>query len=188
MVEVVGPRVYVAGPVRAKSKYEVEVNIRRAEDLGLLVMKMGAVAVVPHTMYRNYGEGDLTDEFLLAACIALLSTCQAMAIDVEADRARASEGTTGEIGYSEAHSIRIFPAYDEEGQKRLAEWVTEWKQQQLKEDLNRRHGQVRQIALDPRTTYKVGVNYQVCPTCGRLKDVGMMGYCDECIERLPNHE
>lgn len=63
--------IYVAGPYRAKSPWEVELNIRKAEEYGLEVGKLGAVPLIPHTMYRFY-QGQLTDDFWLQGTMLLL--------------------------------------------------------------------------------------------------------------------
>lgn len=56
--------VYIAGPFRAPTPWEVETNIRTAETNGLYVAKLGAIPRIPHTMYRFF-DGSLPDEFWL---------------------------------------------------------------------------------------------------------------------------
>jgi hypothetical protein len=68
--------VYVAGPYRAKSPWEIELNIRKAEEYGLDVAKLGAVPLIPHTMYRFY-QGQLPDAFWLGGTKQLLRVCHA---------------------------------------------------------------------------------------------------------------
>jgi hypothetical protein len=69
--------VYIAAPFRGKNAWEVEQNIRVAENLGLAVAEMGAVPVIPHTMYRFF-DGTLEDRFWLDATLQLMHKCDAM--------------------------------------------------------------------------------------------------------------
>lgn len=66
--------IYIAGPYRAKSGWEIEQNIRKAEELGLEVAKLGAVPLIPHTQYRFF-QGQLPDEFWLEGTLELLRRC-----------------------------------------------------------------------------------------------------------------
>lgn len=50
--------IYIAGPFRGRTAWEVEKNIRNAETVALAVWKAGAVALCPHTNTRFFdGEG-----------------------------------------------------------------------------------------------------------------------------------
>ena len=69
--------IYVAGPYRASNAWGVESNIRCAEEIGFQIAGLGAVPVIPHTMYRFFN-GTLTDRFWLDATLALMRTCDAM--------------------------------------------------------------------------------------------------------------
>jgi hypothetical protein len=69
--------VYIAGPYRGKTSWEVENNIRNAENAGFDVALLGAVPVIPHTMYRHFN-GTLEDDFWLRATLSLLKRCDAM--------------------------------------------------------------------------------------------------------------
>ncbi len=42
--------IYVAGPYRSDSAWGVELNVRKAEVVGLQIWHMGAVAMVPGLM------------------------------------------------------------------------------------------------------------------------------------------
>lgn len=63
--------VYIAGPFRAASRWGVEQNIRRAEEVALEVWLLGHVALCPHTMNRFY-EGAAPDELWLRGAVELL--------------------------------------------------------------------------------------------------------------------
>ena len=66
--------VYIAGPFRGKTAWDVERNVRRAESWSMRVAEAGAVPLCPHTMFR-YFNGTLTDEFWLRATLYLLRKC-----------------------------------------------------------------------------------------------------------------
>lgn len=69
--------IYVAGPFRAKTARQVELNIREAEQLGLMIAQWGGVPVIPHTMYRFF---DGTAPDWLAITASLLRRCDAIAL------------------------------------------------------------------------------------------------------------
>ncbi len=122
------PRVYVAGPFRGATPWDIEVNVRRAEDLGLRIAKMGAVPVIPHAMYR-YFHASLPDEFWIEATISLLHTCQAMVIDLPYEKVAKSIGTMGEIDDCLKLGRPIFYDADvmENDLEGLRTWIAEWR-------------------------------------------------------------
>ena len=65
------PTVYIAGPFRAENAWEIEQNIRHAEEWGLRVAEMGCAPLIPHTNTRFF-HGTMTDQFWLDATMALL--------------------------------------------------------------------------------------------------------------------
>ena len=69
--------IYIAGPFRGKTPWDVERNVRRAEEIAFWVSCQGAVALCPHSMYR-YFDKTLTDEFWLAATLELAVRCDAL--------------------------------------------------------------------------------------------------------------
>ena len=66
--------IYVAGPFRASSVWEMEANIRRAEEVALEVWRKGYAAICPHAMTRFY-QGALPDETWLDGDLEILSRC-----------------------------------------------------------------------------------------------------------------
>lgn len=66
--------VYVAGPYRADNAWEVERNIRRAEEVAFRVAEAGAMPLCPHSMTR-YFDGTLTDAHWLEGTMELLRRC-----------------------------------------------------------------------------------------------------------------
>ena len=99
--------IYVAGPYRAESAWEVEKNIRRAEEAGLTLAGLGACPVIPHTMFRFFN-GLRTDEFWLEATLQLLSKCDAVYMVPGWEN---SEGSIGEHAHAQAHGFQIFQLY-----------------------------------------------------------------------------
>lgn len=69
--------VYVAGPYRGPNRWVVHQNIQLAEALGMQVACLGAVPVIPHTMYSAF-DGTITNEFWLEATLELLRRCDAL--------------------------------------------------------------------------------------------------------------
>ena len=96
--------IYIAGPFRAKSGWEVEHNIREAEELALIVAETGAVPVCPHTMYRFFN-GVLPDQFWLDATLDLLRKCDAILL---VPRWRESQGAKGERDEAMSLGIPVF--------------------------------------------------------------------------------
>jgi hypothetical protein len=69
--------IYIAGPFRGKTPWDVETNIRNAETFGLHVARLNAIPRIPHTMYRFF-EGSLPDAFWFEAAMSLLRDCDAI--------------------------------------------------------------------------------------------------------------
>lgn len=87
------PLIYVAGPFRAETAWGIEQNIRVAESVGLKVARLGAVPVIPHSMYRFF-QGTMPDDFWLNACLQLLRKCHAIVTVTNGQR---SSGTLIEL-------------------------------------------------------------------------------------------
>ena len=89
--------VYIIGPFRGKSHWEVAENVRNAERLGLEVAKLGAMPLIPHKNTENF-DGLLTDEFWIEGTKELLRrgdaaiTVAAIGIDYTK-----SDGSLGEV-------------------------------------------------------------------------------------------
>jgi len=99
--------VYIAGPYRGGTPWDVECNIRRAEELSLRVALMGAMPLCPHTMFR-YFDKQSTDVFWLKGTLELLRRCDAV---VFTPNWKDSEGARHE--YEEAQERNIPRFFDE---------------------------------------------------------------------------
>lgn len=108
--------VYVAGPFRGLTPWDVEKNIRRAEELALRVANAGAMPLCPHTMTR-YFDKQCNDSFWLEGTLELLRRCDAMVMTDDWER---SSGTRGER--NEARGLGL-PIFIEERFDELEEWI-----------------------------------------------------------------
>jgi len=73
-------QVYIAGPYRAKTPWDVEQNIRRAEAVAMIVAKHGAYPVCPHTNTRGWFESVQPGGFWLEATLELMRRCDAVVL------------------------------------------------------------------------------------------------------------
>jgi len=99
------PLVYIAGPYRAATAWEVEANIRRAEEVAYRVARCGALPVCPHANSRGYFQGCAPDEFWLRGYLALLERLDALFL---IDGGRASDGSVAEVGRAMDRGLPIF--------------------------------------------------------------------------------
>lgn len=113
--------VYVAGPFRGKTAWDVERNIREAEELGFRVAQVGAMPLIPHANTRFFN-GTLTDEFWLAGTLELLRRCDAL---VKTHRWEVSSGARAEVKEARALGIPVFSHLD---LVRLKDWIEERKE------------------------------------------------------------
>jgi len=108
--------VYIAGPFRGANAWEVENNIRDAESYGFKVAEIGAVPVIPHTMYR-FWDGTLTDEFWLAATLETMRRCDAVLLLPNWKRSTGSKA-------EKAEAIRLgMPVFESQPFLALRKWL-----------------------------------------------------------------
>jgi len=119
------PLIYIAGPFRADTPWEIEQNVRRAEECGFMVAKMDGIPVIPHAMYRFY-QDSLPDAFWLEAGLAVLRTCDAVAVCATQLAAEKSVGTTGEIAEAKARGLCVFYVAHSHGAIDLHGWILSW--------------------------------------------------------------
>lgn len=123
--------IFVGGPFRGKSAWEVEQNIRRAEALALEVWKLGAVAICPHTNTRFFDK-ELPDEVFLDGIIEILKRCDAMVLTEDWER---STGARNEVRECGLNNIPVFV-----GRKELARWLKEIRYCDLVDESQKRTG------------------------------------------------
>jgi hypothetical protein len=108
--------VYIAGPFSGATGWDVERNIRRAEELSLQVSCLGASPMCPHTNTRFFN-GTHTYEFWIAATSALLSKCDAVIFTPDWHK---SSGARKEHEQALRESIPVFYDLDT-----LGAWLSE---------------------------------------------------------------
>ena len=113
--------IYVAGPFTGKTAWDIEQNVRAAEDVGLCVANAGAVPLIPHANTR-YFHGQQTPEFWYDATLELLKRCDGI---IMVDGWESSKGSVMEHTYAKQHGIPIFYASKPSSWIELERWVQE---------------------------------------------------------------
>lgn len=96
--------VYIAGPFRAASAWEVEQNIRRAECLALEAWRSGFAVICPHTNTRFFS-GAAPDEIWLEGDLEILRRCDAVLL---LPKWQESPGTRAEVAEAIKHCMHVF--------------------------------------------------------------------------------
>lgn len=96
--------IYIAGPYRAATAWDIEQNIRRAERDAMTVAEAGHAFVCPHTMTRHM-DGTITDDYWLAMTIELMRRCDAVLVG---DGWASSEGTCAEVEEAKRLGIPVY--------------------------------------------------------------------------------
>ena len=96
--------VYVAGPYRGDTPWDVECNVRQAEQATLELAQVGFAPVCPHTMYRFFDKV-LPDSFWLGATLELMRRCDAVFVT---DFWQLSLGARAEVADAKERGIPVF--------------------------------------------------------------------------------
>jgi hypothetical protein len=96
--------VYIAGPFRGPTTWDIAQNVRAAEALGLEVAKCGYMPVIPHANTALFN-GQCTDQFWLEGTLLLLSRCD---IVVTLPNWPCSSGAKAEVAYAKEHGIPVY--------------------------------------------------------------------------------
>lgn len=113
------PVVYIAGPYRAKTAWQVLANIRLAQEAALTVWKMGAVALCPHSNTGLF-DGECPDDVWLLGDLELLRRSDAVLMVGTWQR---SSGACAEQELALALGLPVF----HEASLVLSDWITDWK-------------------------------------------------------------
>jgi len=105
--------VYIAGPFRADNAWEIEQNVRRAEELSLEVWRLGFVALCPHTNTRFF-QGAADDDVWLRGYLELVVRSDAVLVVQGWEN---SSGAQAEAKLAAVHNIPIFYTTEE-----LVDW------------------------------------------------------------------
>lgn len=108
--------VYVAGPFRGKSAWDIECNIRRAEELALEVWRLGAAALCPHCNTRFF-QNAAPDEVWLKGDLEILRRCDAVVLTPDW---RKSSGARAEVEEALVLDIPVFDDLED-----LKAWLEE---------------------------------------------------------------
>ena len=100
--------IYIAGKFRGDNAWEIERNIRRAEEISLIFCQHGVQADCPHTMYRNFS-GAAPDDVWLALTMEMLRRDDAIYLLKDW---RESSGSRGE--YEEAGRLGLPRFFEDE--------------------------------------------------------------------------
>lgn len=101
--------VFVAGPYRSSSEWEVLQNIRTAEAAALELWRMGLAVICPHKNTAHFG-GAAPDEMWLAGDKEMLRRCDAVFALQTWSR---SEGARGEVALARELGIPVLFTFDE---------------------------------------------------------------------------
>lgn len=90
--------VYVAGPFRGANAWEVEQNVREAEEISLEIWRLGAAVICPHANTRFF-QGAAPDEVWINGTMEILRRCDAVVVVRTAGKRsrKISTGTIEEI-------------------------------------------------------------------------------------------
>lgn len=97
--------IYIAGPYRNKSEYEVGENIRVAGWYSLHVWELGGVALCPHKNTAFFGGAyNIPDDTWLKGDLELLNRCDAVYVTSNWSE---SSGATAEVEFAKNHNIPV---------------------------------------------------------------------------------
>jgi len=96
--------VYIAGPFRAETLFEIEKNVMRAREYAAAVWKAGAVGVCPHSNTGFSFQGLVPDDAWLKGDLEILRRCDAI---VMMPGWRESSGSRAEHELSKKLGIEI---------------------------------------------------------------------------------
>ena len=106
--------VYIAGPFRGETAWDIERNVRLAETAALEVARLGAMPMCPHTNTRFF-HGQCTEFFWVEGTLELLRRCDAVLLVGEWQK---SSGSRGEEAEAARLSLPIFQDLE-----KLHEWL-----------------------------------------------------------------
>ena len=108
--------IFIAGPFRAPTPWEVEQNVRRAESLALEVWRFGAACICPHMNTRHFQDA-APDAVWLDGAVEMMKRCDAVLLVPGWEHAD-SAGTRNEIQQAQEHGLPIFETIDS-----LRDWL-----------------------------------------------------------------
>lgn len=119
------PLVYIAGPFRGLTPYEVHRNVCAAEHVGFEVAKRGGFPIIPHTMTQHFDKL-LTDDFWIEGHLRMLRCCNALVMIPGWAR---SQGAIAKRDSADGKIPIFYWEYDHDRDS-FGSWVRVWIQNQ----------------------------------------------------------
>lgn len=113
--------VYIAGKFRGPDAWVIENHVRRAEEAGFEVARLGAMPLIPHSNTRFF-HGALPDQFWLDGTLELLRRCDAL---LTVEGWEQSQGAREEVEEAKRRDIRVFHSLEDLGPWLFDEQVSE---------------------------------------------------------------
>ena len=98
--------IYVAGAFTAPTPWDIEKNVRKAEEVGFMVAQVGAMPLIPHANTRFF-HGQQTPQYWYDGTMELLKRCDAVIMVPGWEKSR---GSVVEHAYAGCHNMQIFYA------------------------------------------------------------------------------
>ena len=96
--------IFIAGPYRATSEWQVFQNIRRAEALALELWQIGIGVICPHKNTEHFG-GATLDSVWLDGALEMVRRCDAVVCTPNWEE---SEGARGEVELAQRIGLPVF--------------------------------------------------------------------------------
>ena len=96
--------IFIAGPFKAENAWEIEQNIRRAEEIALQLWKLGFAVICPHANSRFFF-GACPEDIFLEGYKEILKKCDGLILSSPGGQ---SKGTVEEIKIAEENGIPVF--------------------------------------------------------------------------------
>jgi hypothetical protein len=100
--------IYIAGPFRGATPWDVEQHVRHAEALAFEVAQLGAMPLCPHTNTRFF-HGTMTEQFWLDGTVELMSRCDGVVLTDDWHR---SLGARDEVARAHQLGLPVFDTVD----------------------------------------------------------------------------
>ena len=100
--------IYIAGPFRAPTSWEIEQNVRKAEEIAFKVIQEGAMPLCPHANTRFF-HGSAESDFFIQGYLEILHRCDAIMMIAGYS---ISEGSIIELKKAKKLGMPIFMEYE----------------------------------------------------------------------------
>lgn len=111
--------VYIAGPYRAPTQWQIEQNIFNARAVGVTVARLGAMPLIPHSNTAHM-DGIADDQFWLDGTLELCRRCDAL---VTVLGWTDSSGAKAEVAETLALGKPVFHSQEQLSMLDFAQWL-----------------------------------------------------------------